>query len=150
TTYVAATERRLTKELLPADRKSVLAGEVVVREATTENPQGEALSVPSAMVQHWRDAVLIPHVTLNVVLARLQTGVPKQEDGLQSSVLSRGPDWMRLYLKLQRKKFVTVVYNTEHLVTFRRETALRASSMSVATKISELADAGTPTEHELP
>jgi hypothetical protein len=148
--YVAATERRTAKEVAPADRKAILAGEIVVREDATQNSHGEPLVVPSAMVQHWRGAVLIPNVTLNDVLARLQSGVPKQEDVLQSSVLSRGPDWMRLYLKLQRRKFVTVVYNTEHLVTFRRETPLRASSTSTATRIAELADVGMPTEHELP
>ena len=56
---------------------------------------------------------------------------------------------MRVYLRLQKSKYVTVVYNTEHLVTFRRYGAERASSMSTATKIAEVADAGLPTEHEL-
>jgi hypothetical protein len=64
-------------------------------------------------------------------------------------VLARGPDWTKIYLKLQRKKFVTVVYNTEHLVRYRRQSPVHASSMSTATKIAELADAGTPAEREL-
>jgi hypothetical protein len=57
---------------------------------------------------------------------------------------------MRLFLRLQRTKFVTVVYNTEHEVTFAHGTAGRASSVSVATKIAEVTDANKPSERELP
>lgn len=53
-------------------------------------------------------------------------------------------------MRLQRKKFVTVVYNTEHLITYRRHGPTHASSQSTATKITELAEPGTPLEHELP
>jgi hypothetical protein len=165
-TYASATERRINTELgsrdrflamdfsadAAADRQATLAGAIVVRGVDTRNDRGEDLDVPSAMVHHWRGAVFIPNVTLNTVLARLQAGAPaaKQEDVLQFALLARGADWMKIYLKLQRKKFVTVVYNTEHLVTFRRDAPTRASSASTATKIAEVASVGTPQEHELP
>ena len=85
------------------------------------------------------------------IVTQLQTGTsPRQEDVLQSRVLERGPDRMKVYLKLQRKKFVTVVYNTEHLVTFARHGGTRATSTSTATKIAEVADPDTPEERELP
>ncbi len=165
TRYVAATDRRIAQELAsrdrflvqdfrpdaPANRRAVLGGLIVVEAMTTSGPRGEALVVPDAMVHHWRGAVLIPGVRLDAVLRTLQGGAPgaRQEDVLASRVVERGPDWMRVFLRLQRRKFVTVVYNTEHLVTFRRHGATRASSASTATRIAEIESPGTPAEREL-
>ena len=53
-------------------------------------------------------------------------------------------------LKLTRKELITVTYNTEHVVELTRHGPARASSRSVATKIAELADAGTSREREKP
>jgi hypothetical protein len=41
-----------------------------------------------------------------------------------------------------------VTYNTEHSVEYRRLGGRRATSRAVATRIAELADAGTPAERE--
>jgi len=45
---------------------------------------------------------------------------------------------------------VTVTYNTEHEVRYRRLTPTRAASRSVSTKIAEVENAGTPSEREKP
>jgi hypothetical protein len=164
--YVSATENRIGRELnsprgflamdfgrdAAADRRAVLGGTVVVQKMETIDSRGEAMEVPSALVHHWRGEVLIPGMTVAHLMAQLQDGAPptRQEDVLQSKVLEREPDWMRVYLKLQRKKFVTVVYNTEHVVTFARYGATRATSASTATKIAEVSDSNTPQERELP
>ena len=169
--YVAATERRIAFEVKEAfkspsagflaldftpgaaeARRALLAGEVVVEPMATVTDRGAAIDVPSALVHHWRGAVLIPKMTVTGLVAKLQGDAPptRQEDVLQSRVLERRPDWMRVSLKLQRKKIVTVVYNTEHVVTFVRAGADRATSASTATRIVEVADVNTPREHELP
>jgi hypothetical protein len=165
-TYVSATETRIARELQSpngflaldfapdpsAARRALLSGDVVVDSMTTTGARSQAIDVPSALVHHWRGAVLIPKMTVPRLLAQLQDGAPptRQEDVLQSRVLERRPDWMRVSLKLQRKKIVTVVYNTEHVVSFVRDGELRATSVSTATRIVEVADAGTPQERELP
>ena len=165
-TYVSATEKRIARELKStsgflaldfapdpaAARRVLLSGDVVVDPMTTTGPGGDAIEVPSALVHHWRGAVLIPKMTVPRMVAQLQDGAPptRQEDVLQSRVLERRPDWMRVALKLQRRKIVTVVYNTEHVVTFVRDGVSRATSASTATRIVEVADANTPEEHELP
>ncbi len=165
--YVTATEQRIARELrspsvgflaldfapgAAAARRALSSGAVVVEQMDTVTERGAAMDVPSALVHHWRGAVLIPGITVSQLVARLQEGAPptKQEDVLQSRVLERGPDWMRVSLKLQRKKIVTVVYNTEHVVTFVSEGPARATSASSATRIVEIADVNTPQEHELP
>jgi hypothetical protein len=164
--YVSATEARIAGELkssrgflaldfapgAAAARRALLAGEVVVEPVEATGAGGVPIEVPTAMVHHWRGAVLIPRMTVSRLVAELQQGAPatRQEDVLESKVLERRPGWMRVSLKLQRKKIVTVVYNTEHMVMFSRESDGRATSASTATKIAEVADVSTPQEHELP
>ncbi len=167
TSYIAATDQRIGRELgsrdrflaqdfrpdAGANRAAVLAGTIAIDPMVTTDARGAEMDVPYAMVHHWRGAVLIPGVRLDDLLKQLQSGAPgakQQEDVLQSRVLERGPDRMRIFLRLQRTKFVTVVYNTEHLVLFKRHSAARASSASTATKIAEIQSPGTPAERELP
>jgi hypothetical protein len=167
TRYVVATERRIATELGardrflaldftgtgPVHRAALARGEVLAESTATSDARGDAIEVPDAIVHHWRGAVLIPGVRLADVVARLQAGPPKggaQEDILDSRVLARGPDFMRVYLRLQRTKYVTVVFNTEHDVRFTRHGPTRASNTSTATRIVEVEDPGTPHERELP
>jgi hypothetical protein len=62
--------------------------------------------------------------------------------------LSRHADGLRLFLKLQRQSLVSVGYNTEHDVRYRRHSSVRASSRSRATRIAEVDDVGLPSERE--
>jgi hypothetical protein len=116
--YVNATETRIQHELASpsgflvmdfvedaaADRRATLGGTVVVQRMETIDARDRRTIVPSALVHHWRGDVLIPGVTVTQLVSELLTGPPpKQEDVLQSSVLERGPDRLKVYLKLQRK-----------------------------------------------
>lgn len=165
-TYVAATERRIATELsargvflamdftsdAAADRIAVLAGDVVIREVETVDASGASMEVPLALVHHWRGDVFVPHATLDDVLTKVKSGalLSAPEDVLKAAVTDRGPDWIKVYLRLQRRKFVTVVYDTNHDVTFARLTATRATSRSTATRIVEIDAAGSPSERALP
>lgn len=167
--YVLATERRIARELSSdqgflvmdfqsstrsmADRRALMAGEVLVSDMETLDSLGEEFDVPSGMIHHWSGSVFIPGVTVEEVMARVSDPNQedtKQQDVLASEVLERGPGYLRIYLKLQRKKFVTVTYNTEHLVQFQWHGEGRASSDSSTTRIAEVMDAGEPTEAEKP
>jgi hypothetical protein len=165
TAYVSATQSRIQHELesprgflamdfvrdAAAERRAALSGAVVVQKMETIDARDQKMAVPSALVHHWRGDVLIPGVTVARIVSELLTGQPpEQEDVLQSRILERGPDRLKVYLKLQRKRLVTVVYNTEHVVTFTRHGGTRATSTSVATRIAEVAGADTPDERELP
>jgi hypothetical protein len=63
-------------------------------------------------------------------------------------LIAKDGEHLRVYLKLRRTKVITATYNTEHDVEYRHLGPQRASSRSVATRIAELADAGTSAEHE--
>ncbi len=164
--YVSATEDRVRRELesprgflvmdflepeeAAAGRRQVLEGGVVLmRKMQSSDSQGRRITVPGALVHHWRGAVFIPGVTVHQLLVELQSHAPEQEDVLRSSILERGPDRMRVYMRLQRRKIVTATYNTEHVVTFTRFGATRAASASTATRIAEVSDPDTPEEREL-
>lgn len=163
-TYVAAAESRMQRELddgrrfLGTDfdddaarsRQALLAGELVVGPLHASDAGGRPLTVRSAAVHHWRGGVFIPGATVTGIVDALSTTAPPVDrDVLKSTVLERGPGFMRVYLRIQRRKVITVVYNTEHLVRFRVYGATRQTSWSTATKIAEVDDPGMPTEHEL-
>lgn len=168
--YVAAVEARRNRELaenLPfmdldrrpaAERARILAtlkrGEVFVeRGAVARNQAAEELSVEGGLINHWRGTVLVPNVTLDQVLKVLQepqTDKHKQEDVISSRVISRDGDSQKVFLRLRRTKFVTVVYDTEYDVDYRRLAPDRALSNSISTRIVEIENAGTPRERALP
>ncbi len=165
--YVHLTEKRIEKELnssegflvqdfqsapkARADREDLLSGKVVVTKMKTLDQNRRKISVPGGTIHHWRGSILIPNVSIEHVLAQVRDPGEKellQEDILESRVLEKNADSIRLYLKLVRSKFITVTYNTEHLVRYRRHGEDRASSHSTATKIAELEHVNTPSERE--
>jgi len=161
--YVRATESRIARELrspagflaldfqsdAASERRALAAGDVVVEPMDAPRVDGRPVDTPSARVEHWRGAVLIRGVTTMRLVDELEHGPPPSDDILKSAVLERGEDWMVVSLRLQRTTVITAVYDTEHVVTFSRETASRATSTSTATRIAEVADVNTPQEHQL-
>lgn len=165
--YVRLTEQRIQNELASgkgffvhefgrmkearATWQRVRSGQVMVARMETEDPRGRSVKVPGGMIHHWRGTILIPSVRLEKVIHRLRypdPDVPPQKDVLETRILERDEDSLRIYLKLIRKKIVTVAYNTEHLVRYRWHDPFRASSRSIATRIAELEKLHTPQERE--
>ena len=102
-------------------------------------PQGRTIEVAGGTIHHWRGSVLVRGANVERVLSRLEwPGTPPpQEDVLESRVLSRSGSSLRVYLKLARSAVITVVYDTEHDVTFERRSPGLATSRSVSARIAE-------------
>lgn len=168
-TYVQETERRMADELSSPtkflaldfqneqkarrERRELFAGEIPVTSTKTLDRKGHEIEIPDGMVHHWHGSVFIPHVTLDAVFARVvdpNIEDTRQEDVLDSSVLERSRGSLRLYLKLQRSRIITAVYNTEHLVYYHRRGPTEARSRSIATKIAELENPMADDEREKP
>lgn len=128
--YVAQTEARLAQTRGGAHEAA----------HDSLSAHGESVVVPSGTISHWRGSVLIRGVTLDRLLDDLmRPGTPPpQEDVLGSRVLSRGNDSLRVYIRLVRRSIVTVSYDTEHEMTFSRESTRLATARSVATRIEEV------------
>ena len=167
--YVASVEARRDREIetrapfldierLPADQRAralaaLKRGEVIVTRGAAYESGTNEIAIDGGLVNHWRGTVFVPKVKLDDLLKVLQepqTDKHKQEDVLSSRVVSRDGDKQKVFLRLRRTKFVTVVYDTEYDVEYQRLAPDRALSNSISTKIVEIENAGTAKERALP
>lgn len=168
--YVSAVEARRNKEIaekqpfLEIDRKSSAeqariramlerGGVFVERAAVSRDRAPSEVEIDGGLVNHWRGTVFVPNVKLDQVLKVLQepqADKHKQEDVISSRVVSRDGDSQKVFLRLKRTKFVTVVYDTEYDVNYKRLSPELALSNSISTKVVEIENAGTPRERALP
>jgi putative flippase GtrA len=108
--------------------------------------------VEDGKIHHWIGAIFVPGMTVQSAIDQIQQNAGHEsehyEDVLASRLIERNGDRLRIFMKLRRTNLITVTYNTEHAVEYKRISATRAAARSVATKIAELADVSTPQEHE--
>jgi hypothetical protein len=164
--YVAQTEAQNTKTLrqgpflwvdgLPEqDRIKAIAGlkagEVELRRIT-KAPDGNRPDVPGGMIHDWEGIIFIPAVKVDDVLRILQDynhqATYYAPDVESARIESRNGDDFRVFLRFRRHKIVTVVLDTEHAVTYFRDSNDRAHSRSSATRIAQVEDPGGPKEKE--
>ena len=168
--YVAAVEARRAKEVTdhapflaldrqpPAEHARIMTllrrGEVYVeRGAGARDATSNEIAIDGGLINHWRGTVFVPQVRLDALLKVLQepqADKHQQEDVLSSRVISRDGDSQKVFLRLRRTKFVTVVYDTEYDVDYVRLGPDLAFSNSISTKVVEIEGAGTPQEKALP
>jgi putative flippase GtrA len=138
----------------PAWRDQVNAGQVTMARIPSAAPGLAEPSIPDGKVHHWVGAVFIPNATTEGVVRYLKDRAGREseafDDVIASKLIARDGDRVKVYMKIRRDSVITVTYNTEHDVVYRRISNSRASSRSVATKIAQLDEAGTPQERELP
>jgi hypothetical protein len=127
------------------------AGEVVLRRLSV-NGAGGNLEVPGGLIHDWEGIIFIPGVEINDVLKILQDydhqATYYAPDVANARIESRDGDHFRVFLRFRRKNIVTVVLNTEHNVTYWRDSPLRAHSRSSAVRIAQVEDPGGPHERE--
>jgi hypothetical protein len=162
--YITTAEARITKDREKSDsflkidalsatqRTQVMArlrqGEVLVAK------QGETPSeIPGGLIHDWVGTVLIPKVTVAQVLALIQDYDHSTHyyspDVVQSRLISRQTDDFHVFMRLRKKKVVTVVLDTEYNVHYGRLDTAHQYSFSRSTRVSEIADPGTPNEKAL-
>ena len=155
--YIGQTESRLAgaKTFLWADESAdrvqrARQGEVVVA-PFFKKPE---TAVPNGLIHDWVGAVFIPGATLERTLALVEDYNHHKDiykpEVLDSRLLSHEDGDFRIYLRLLKKKVITVVLNTEHQVKYTRVDATRWRSASRTTKIAEVQNAGKPDEREQP
>jgi hypothetical protein len=155
--YIQQTERRLdsAKTFLWADEspdraQRVRQGEIVVEPF---NAQAD-IKVPGGLLHDWAGSIFIPGVTLEKTLALVQDYNRHKDvyppEVIDSRILSHDGNVFRIYMRLVKKKVITVVLNTEHDVRYTPIDKTRWRSVSRTTKIAEVEKAGKPGERELP
>jgi hypothetical protein len=134
----------------PGRQQQLRAGAVLAQPASD---QGE-IKVPDGIIHDWIGAVFIPGTTVDKVIALLQDYANHrnvyQPEVIESKVLTHSGGDFKVYLRLKKKKVLTVVLNTEHAVHYKQLSRERWQSRSYSTHIGEVEEAGKPNEHELP
>jgi hypothetical protein len=110
--------------------------------------------VPGGLVHHWVGGAFIPNVTLDAALRLSQTFseyASIYKSIIASEFLGREDDRFRVRLRIEeRASVVTAVMDVWSTIRFVRVSDDRAYSISDATEIREVADAGRPNERLLP
>ncbi|MBA3638802.1 MAG: GtrA family protein [Acidobacteria bacterium] len=155
-TYVASVEARYWnaafEPFFALDARKVNGWRQRAQSGAIPMAEVEPPGVANAKMHHWAGAVFVPRTTVEAVVSRMQQGAGLESEHYAevkvSRLLQRDGDRLRVFMKLERDATVmTVTYNTEHAVEYRRLGA-RATSRSISTKIAEVADAGTAREKE--
>jgi hypothetical protein len=161
--YVAAAEARSAAPFLwidsrPAPERArhlsdLRAGGLMI-ERLRVRPQGRDADVPDGLVHHWIGAVFVPQATTAKALRLLQD-YDRHADVYapavaRSRLLSHDGDNFRFSLRFVMTKVITVTVDGEHEARFAMAGPGRARSWIHSTRLAEVADAGTATEHEEP
>ncbi len=109
-----------------------------------------AVKVANGLIHDWIGAVFVPNATAQQALSLVQDYDNHQNiykpDVLESRLISHDGDDFKIFLRLLKKKLITVVLDTDHDVHYAMLDAKRWSCRSITTRIAEVEDAGTPKE----
>jgi len=112
------------------------------------------VKVPNGLIHDWIGAALIPGVAVEDVLTLVQDydnhkNIYKPEV-VASRLISHHDNDFQIYLRLLKKKIITVILDTDHDVHYRSLDRTHWTCRSYTTRIAEVEDAGTPKERVLP
>jgi hypothetical protein len=157
TAYISEAENamRLTESaigpFLWADADPKRAAEIVEGKVIAQFWSGnKPVHVLQGLIHDWIGAASIPGTTVEQVLNLIQdydnhTNIYKP-DVLDSKLLARSGDDFHIFLRLLKKKVITVVLDTEHDVQYRTQSPSRCSCWSHTTRIAEVENYGKPEE----
>ena len=114
----------------------------------------EAGKVPEGLVHDWIGATFTLGTTVKETLALVQDydnhkNIYKPEV-IDSKLMGSHDKDFQIYLRLLKKKIITVVLDTYHDVHYSSLDATRCFCCSYTTRIDEVHDAGKPSEKALP
>jgi hypothetical protein len=125
-------------------------GQVVAQFWSGQGP----IKVPNGLIHDWIGAAFLPATNLEQTLALIQDydnhkHIYKPEV-IDSKLISRHCNDFQIYLRLLKKKILTVVLDTDHEVHYRSLDSARCVCLSHTTRIAEVLNAGSPKETALP
>jgi hypothetical protein len=141
--------------LPPAARDKALSeikhGEIFVVPVEILGPAGKPSDVPDGMVHHWVGSTFIPRATLeqtmNVLFNYERYKDIYKPEVVGSRLLSRTDGDLKVNLRLQKKtSFVSVTYDCDYDVQFKRLDEHHAFSHTRATRVQQVENAGRPDE----
>ena len=130
--------------------RRVHAGQIVAQVWARQQPA----KVPGGLIHDWIGAAFIAGTTIEATLHLVEDYDHHQDiykpEVLASKLVSQRGNDFEIYLRLLKKKILTVVLDTDHDVQYRSIDAARWLCRSFTTRIAEVENAGTPKEQVLP
>ena len=167
--YVSATEARIEKQVsdphvfiyvrtLPQHRREealaiLKEGGIYMTAVTTLTPSGNEIPVPDGLVHHWLGVVFIPGASVADVLTTVQDYDHKQDvypEVVRSHLISRDGEHFKAAIRFREHHVITITLDTEHDVTYTEMDPAHWYSRSYSTRVSQVEDAGKPSERDLP
>jgi hypothetical protein len=129
--------------------EELCAGKVVAQFWSGRGP----VKVPSGLIHDWIGAAWMPGTTVEATITLIQDydnhSRVYRPEVLASKLVSRRGNDFEIYLRLLKKKIMTVVLDTDHHVHYGRVERNRWFCQSYTTRIAEVENAGTPNEKVL-
>lgn len=146
------TEKRnsfLWSDLNAERRADVMRGKIVAQFWSGRRPT----EVPNGLIHDWIAAAFIPECSIQDLLAVIQdydhhNSIYKPEV-IDSRLIARNGNDFKIYLRLLKKKLITVVLDTDHEVHYRQLKDGREECRSHTTRIAEVENAGHSDERVL-
>jgi hypothetical protein len=128
----------------------VRGGQVVAQFWTGQGP----VKVPNGLIHDWIGAAFVAGTNLKKTLALIQDydnhKTIYKPEVIDSKLISHRYNDFQIYLRLLKKKIMTVVLDTDHEVHYRALDPARWLCSSCTTRIAEVENAGSPKEIVLP
>lgn len=139
----------LWSDLSPDRAQQVRAGQIAAQFWSGREP----VKVPDGLIHDWVGAAFIPDCTIQDVLGVIQDydnhkNIYKPEV-MASKLISHKDNDFQIYLRLLKKKVITVVLDTDHDVHYRPLDRIRWVCRSYTTRIAEVENAGSQNERVL-
>jgi hypothetical protein len=110
----------------------------------------DPIHVPDGLLHDWIGAVCIRNANVQNTLALVQSYDQHHEiyapEVIGSRLIARMGDTFEIYLRLRKKKIMTVVLDTDHHVEYGSLDGTRWYCRSDTTRVAEVHDAGKETE----
>lgn len=128
----------------------VRAGEIVAEFSSGHGP----VKIASGLIHDWIGAAWMPSATLRATLALIQdydnhANIYKPEV-IASKLISRSGNDFEIYLRILKKKILTVVLDTDHSVHYGQVDRACWVCQSYTTRIAEVENPGCANERVLP
>jgi hypothetical protein len=167
--YARLTEQRIDAEVarpqdflwidaLPQTKRAEVQrglrqGGVIIERLQTRDG-AEEIAVPDGLIHHWVATVFVPDATVKKAVALMQDYESHSRYFApaiaRSKTLDREGNVFRVALRFHVKKIISVTMDTENEATFYYPAVDRAHSRIRSTRVTEIADAGTPQEKPKP
>jgi hypothetical protein len=136
----------LWSDLNPDRTQQVKHGHIVAQLWAGDGP----VKIPNGLIHDWVGAVFVPDATVEQAIALVQNYDNHKNiyrpEVMDSKLVSHEGSDFKIFLRLLKKKIITVVLDTDHDVHYSQVEDKRWFCRSYTTRIAEVEEAGTPKE----